>query len=167
MGDMWVWGADVAKARLGLGFVELHTGAFQTNAVSWRGKSLPLADDLRLADEDTYRFARLMAETFPPATVAVEIPMGMQPEPTLLATFGVVVRALHRALELAPWEINVSTWKRCYREEGTDLSKKPNLLPWIQGLGYQIDDVDQAAAAAIGGAARKLFYGKPTTDLHP
>ena len=119
-----------------------------------------------------------MRFTHPPATIALEVPRGRFPHPELLMMTGAVCLAMIHATSLRPWEINVSTWKRQFREDGIDLAKKSMLVPWLSELGWIVPryrdhngrnklDEDRAAGVAIAGAARRIFFERPTTDLHP
>jgi hypothetical protein len=73
----------------------------------------------------------------------------------------VIILATAQSLGLAPWEINVSTWKRIHREQGTNLNAKASLLPWGEPL-LGTDDLDRLAGAAIALAARFEWCGVPT-----
>jgi hypothetical protein len=157
--EAWVWGLDTGSKRCGLACIEIPTGRFATYAAEWRsdrekGGAMPLSPSLELAFHHTRELARAIVSHRRPATIAFEQPMGTHGNPSLVMHAGVEVLALTKETDVAPWAINVSTWKRL-----TGLRAKPDLLPWIQSLGYPIDDEDQAAALAIAAGAAHEFYG--------
>ena len=161
----WVWGWDTGAKRGGLGCIELATGRFASYAAEWRperekGGAMPLSPSLKLAYQHTYDLASAVLHRYP-LTVAVELASG-KPNPSLMFHGGVQILALEAATGLAPWLINVSTWKRV-----TGMGAKSDLLPWIAGLGYPIDDEDQAAGVAIAAGAAVEMYGFDLSKLHP
>ena len=164
----WVWGVDVAVARLDIAFVN-QDGSWQTNAVQVDEKLKGAARLSRLYDS-TRQFARACGGHFPPLIVYLERPTGQFPNPPLDHACGIARAALYEGLSgIYPFPVDielvaVKDWRK--KILGSGNANKDAALAWAAGVGYDGDRADPAEALAIAAcAAHETGFGPG--PLHP
>ncbi len=162
----WVWGVDVAVARLDFSFID-ENGAFQVNHLVV-DPALKGAARLAALFNSTYDFAGNVARCFPPLIVYVEQPTGAHSNPALDHATGVARASIYRALSgvfkypVSVELVAVSSWKKLVLGSGS--ADKAQVAEWAAELGYS--GVQDGADALGIGACAALELGRPGPS-HP
>ena len=145
-----VWAVDSSLSQLAVAFADVDSPAVVVKTLITRttereGARLGLLDrQLRIA-------ARQWADEFPPACCWVEMPAGRFPNPQLAYAVGVVQAALFETLAVPVWTLGPSVWKR--RTVGAGNATKPQVRAWVDRLGVDVRNQDEADAVAIASPA--------------
>jgi hypothetical protein len=127
-----------------LGLVDMDTGEIHSRAAyEWRTTAHGARASLVACHDHLSGFLR-MGASFPPATIAFEMPTGKHRNPSLVMHTGVIVLAAAQATGLHPWKAGVTEWKKVVQGHGQ--ATKDSLIPWCASLGHVTDDVDRAVA---------------------
>ena len=161
----WLWGVDPSSRKLGVGLVNLETGAFLTAGAAFPPS--PFIPRLGQIRAQTISFARALAQAFEPETIVVEQPLGSRGQHVVLPAYGVILEALHHAVDLAPWTVKPPSWK--LKILGSGNAPQELMRVFAAERGYTAtDDLDQLAGLGIA------VFGALTWDrdfdvasLHP
>ncbi len=163
----WTWGLDLGSRRAGVAVIDA-TGRFSTFAIEWqlpRAKPLPPGRLLLIARANMHQYARALAMSYPPSTVAYEVPSGRFPNPILMLTAGVLVEAAGDATDRVPWPLTVTEWKK--QAIGAGNATKDDVHAWARALGSRTDDQEQLDALGVAAVAAEIMYGVVRAELRP
>lgn len=151
----YVWGVDVAVARLAFAFAPMDGSQIQVETLH-TGSDAREGQRLGWIDRQVRIYAgRQAGKRWPAACVWVEQPSGRFRNPQLLYTAGVVQAALFEALAVPVWTIPSSTWKQ--RTVGKGNASKEQVSAWVTAQGAGFNGQDEADAYAIGAAGRAML----------
>jgi Holliday junction resolvasome RuvABC endonuclease subunit len=149
----WVWGVDVAVSRLAIACASLASDAVDVETLATRTDTTE-GERLGLLDRRIRFHARALGCRFPPAVVWVEQPSGRFRALQLTYATGVVQAAMFEALGVPVFTVPSSAWKR--RTVGVGNATKSQVRAWVDRLGVEVGDQDQADAVAIAVAGRAM-----------
>ena len=153
----WVWGIDVALSRLAVACASLATSDVAVVTVPITVGDATEGERLGLFDRQVRCNARTLAELFPPTVVWVEQPSGRHRALQLAYASGVVQAALFEVLGGVPvWSIPSSAWKRRALGDGHGNATKAQVRAWVDEVGIDVNDQDEADAAGIAIAGRLM-----------
>jgi Holliday junction resolvasome RuvABC endonuclease subunit len=159
----YAWGIDCGSLRVGLGLVDMDTGAIHSMACPWRERAMAPAQSLVVCHAQLRAFFSTLGR-YEPATIAFEMPTGKHRNPSLVMHTGVIVLAAAQATGHHPWKAGVTEWKKVIHGSGN--AAKAELIPWCASLGHPTDDVDRAAGVAIAAFAARTVGGLDLGLLH-
>lgn len=158
----WVWGVDVSTKRLGFGFVNLLT-----HEVACHLTLLPELTALAPKQDAIIAVLPWMRREYPPATIAVEVPMGTHHKRGLDHVEAVTLLTLERSMpDTPPWPMNISTWKRYLLGNGN--ASQEELPTALADVVTETQDLDALAGVAIAITAASVWESTfDRTQLHP
>lgn len=146
----YVWGVDVARARTAIVALDYTSNRVVNEIVTHKALSY------RAVSWRIEEFARAWFGDFPPLTIAVEMPMGLHPEPELMLTVGAVHIGLHNGTDLCPWSLNISAWKK--HAVGWGNASKEQVRDWSLGAGADESwTQDEHDAHGVAWGAREIW----------
>lgn len=153
----FVWGVDVALARLAFGFAPDDGGAIEVSTLITRCDATE-GERLGLLDRQVRIYARQAAEAFPPTAVWVEQASGRFRAPQLVYAVGVVQAAIFETLHCPVWSIPSGKWKKVALGRGN--ATKGEIAAWVAERSSAPASQDEADAYAIAAAGRAMLAAR-------
>jgi Holliday junction resolvasome RuvABC endonuclease subunit len=155
----WYWGCDVGLTRVTIGVLS----ATDSNYASRRtdGLATDLAGKLLELGHEARTLALAMADLYPPAAIAVEMPFGKFRLTEFGAAFGVTVLGVSDAISEVEWPAPIWTtpvpeWKSATVGKGN--ASKDDVGEWVrEELNVDAPSHDVSDALAIAAFVRAKF----------
>jgi Holliday junction resolvasome RuvABC endonuclease subunit len=153
----YVWGIDPAISRVAFACADLESETVEVETLLTATDARE-GERLGLLDRQVRIFARQLAGRYRPAVIWIEQPSGRFRALQLTYAVGVLQAALFETLACPVWTIPSSTWKQ--RTIGRGNATKEQVRTYIDRLGVNVRDQDEADAAAIALAGRAMLNAR-------
>jgi Holliday junction resolvasome RuvABC endonuclease subunit len=149
-----VWAIDPGLSRVAFAFADVDSDAVEVETLTTRTTEREGAR-LGLLDRRLRIYARQAAGRYPPACVWIEQPSGRFTNLQLTYAVGVIQAALFETLACPVWTIPSGAWK--LRSVGAGNATKEQVRAWVDRLGVEVENQDEADAVGIAVAGRAML----------
>ena len=153
MTPSFVWGVDIALSRLAFACADVDSERVDVETLLTRTDATE-GERMGLLDRQVRIYARQLADRYPPEVVWVEQPSGRHRALQLTYATGVVQAAVFETLHCPVFTVPSSAWKR--RTVGQGNATKAQVRAWVDALGADVRNQDEADAVCISLAGRAM-----------